>query len=121
MYFTSYLAGTPPEETAWGLGVGVIEELMLNAGLLLVVPGLFLYGVAMGLLDRVCGSVPALVVPSRLAAVWICGYNLPAILGLFGVMALIGVALHLAFVRRVAPESDEAPAAGAVPVVSPAP
>lgn len=120
-YFTGYLAGTPPEETGWALGVGVIEELLLNAGLLLVVPGLFLYGVAMGLLDRACGPVPALVVPSRLAAVWLCGYNLPAVLGLFGVMALVGVALHLAFARRLAPQPAEAPMAGAVPVVSPAP
>lgn len=101
-YFTGYLAGTPPEETNWSLGVGVIEELILNLGLLAVVPGLLLYGLGMGLLDRLSWRVPALVVPTRLAAVWLCGYNLPALLNLFGVMVLIGLALHLAFVQRPA-------------------
>ena len=98
-YYTGYVAGTDPEETYWGLGVGMIEELLLNVGILLVVPGLLLYGVLMGCLDRLSYHVPTLQVPTRLAALWLCGYNLPSILLTFGMMALVGVALHLLFIR----------------------
>ncbi len=96
-YFTGYIANTDPEETTWVLGVGVIEELIINAGLLLVIPGLFVYGLAMGLLDKASARTAALAVPSRLAAVWLCGYNLPAILLLFGTMSLVGLLLHKLF------------------------
>ncbi len=99
-YYTAYVAGTEPEETYWGLGIGMIEELMLNAGILLVVPGLIVYGLAMGILDRWQLRVPTLAVPSRLAALWLCGYNLPAILLTFGMMALVGMGLHYVFVRK---------------------
>jgi hypothetical protein len=99
-YFTSYMSGDYFEDTNWALGIGVIEELILNGGVLLVIPGLLLYGVAMGLLDKVSWRVPSLVVPTRLAAIWLCGYNLPALLMLFGVMALVGASLHHLFVHN---------------------
>jgi hypothetical protein len=98
-FYTGYVAGTDPEETDWGLGIGMIEELMLNGGVLLVLPGLLVYGVAMGFLDRLSFRVSTLVVPTRLAALWLCGYDFPAVLLTFGMMALVGVALQLVFVR----------------------
>ncbi|MDQ6740621.1 MAG: hypothetical protein M3021_09735 [Actinomycetota bacterium] len=102
-YFTGYVIGANPEDVGtWGFGVGVIEEVLVNAGIVLVIPGLLVYGMAMGLLDRASLRISSLVVPTRLAAIWLCGYNLPAILLLFGMMAVVGVGLHLVFGERYA-------------------
>lgn len=96
-YLTGHLAGSDPDETFWEFGVGAIEELTLNVGWLLALPGLLLYGMALGWINTLSQRMPSLVVPSRLAAVWLCGYNLPSLLLLFGAMSLVGVALHRLF------------------------
>lgn len=96
-YFTSYIAGTTVEETSWGFGLGVIEEISLNAGTLFIIPGLIFYGFVMGRLDLFSKKNPSSVVPSRLGALWLCGYHLPAILLLFGSMMLTCRLLSLVF------------------------
>jgi hypothetical protein len=78
--YTSAITSTPPSVMNWGLGVGVIEEIILNFGLLAVLPGLFFCGVAVSLADRLAEAVPASGVGLRLAAIWVCGYHLPALL-----------------------------------------
>jgi hypothetical protein len=99
-YFTAYVVGTATETTDWGVGVGAIEEILLNAGLLLFVPMMLAYGLIMGFLDRLSGRVPSLVVPTRLGAVWLCGYNLSALLLLFGTMFIVVLTLHSLLVGR---------------------
>jgi hypothetical protein len=105
-YFTGYVVGMAAETTDWGFGVGAIEEILLNGGLLLFVPMMLLYGVVMGMLDRLSARVPALVVPTRLGAVWLCGYNLSALILLFGTMFFVVLALHGLLVTRRTPAAD---------------
>jgi hypothetical protein len=99
-YFTAYVVGLAAETTDWGFGVGAIEEILLNGGLLLFVPLMLVYGLIMGILDRLSGRVPSLVVPTRLGAVWLCGYNLSALMLLFGTMFIVVLALHSMLVAR---------------------
>jgi len=86
---TADLVGSTSVDTDWGIGVGAVEEIVINGGLLAAVPGLFLYGFAMGWMDRVGGRRPTLSMPTRLASLWCCGYNLPALLLIFGVMSAV--------------------------------
>jgi hypothetical protein len=99
-YFTGYVVGTAAETTDWGFGVGAIEEILLNGGFLLFVPMMILYGFVMGFLDRLSRQVPSLVVPTRLGAVWVCGYNLSALMLLFGTMFMVALTLHSLLVAR---------------------
>lgn len=99
-HFTSVVDKTPVEETKWGFGVGVIEELVLNIGVLLAIPFLFIYGMAMGLIDKLSLRVPSLLVPSRLGAIWLCGYESSVLLFTFGTMTLVAVSLHLLFTQK---------------------
>jgi hypothetical protein len=97
-YFTSDIVGTSVENTNWGFGIGVVEEALLNIGLWLSLPLLMIYGFCFYLMDILSNKFNSLVVPTRLAALWICGYNLPAILLLFGAMAITCLLLHHLFV-----------------------
>jgi hypothetical protein len=97
---TAEIARTPVEDTFWNFGVGVIEEVMLNFGFLLSVPCLIIYGMGMGLLDKISSRISSLLIPTRLAAIWICGYDLAALVLTFGTMALVAVGMHTIFVRK---------------------
>jgi len=88
-YFTSAVSGATIEETNWGLGMGIAEEVCLNTGIALAPLGFVLYGIAIGFTDRIARAVPSLVVPTRLAGLWSCGYNLPAVLLAFGTMGMV--------------------------------
>lgn len=99
-YFTSHIVRTPVDDTNWGFGVGVIEEILLNAGWLWCIPGLILYGLCMGQLDKLSTVMPSLVVPSRLAATWLCGYDMPSLLITFGTMIVICWIFHHIFVEQ---------------------
>jgi hypothetical protein len=114
-YFTGYIVGMATETTDWGFGVGAIEEILLNGGLLLFVPMMLLYGCIMGVLDRFSRQVPSLIVPTRLGAVWLCGYNLSALILLFGTMFMVALALHQTLVGRGGPVAS-APLARLQPV-----
>ncbi len=104
--FTGYVVGMAADTTDWGFGVGAIEEILLNGGLLLFIPMMLVYGFAMGLFDRLSRRVPSLMVPTRLGAVWVCGYNLSALMLLFGTMFLVVLALHSTLVTRDSAGAD---------------
>jgi hypothetical protein len=97
-HFTGDIVGTSVERTNWGFGIGLLEETLLNAGFLFCLPLLLLYGFCFYQMDRLSNQFSSLIVPSRLAALWICGYNLPAIILLFGTMAFICWLLHCIFI-----------------------
>ncbi len=99
-YFTSYLVGSDVLEIDWGFGFGLVEELALNMGLLSVIPGLIMWGILMGLLDKLSSRIPAITVPSKLAGVWLIGYHLAAILLVFGSMAIIAIILQILFTDK---------------------
>lgn len=98
--FTAKMDSSKVEETTWNLGIGAIDELVLNFGWLLALPGVFTYGACFAMLDRISMSCPALKVAVLLSAVWLMGYNLPALLNTFGAIALFGGACQLAFTER---------------------
>ncbi len=98
--FTTHIVGGRPEEITWGFGLGLTEELMLNFGWMVCLPGLLLWGAALGWMDRFARRIPALSIPSSLAAVWSSGYHIPALLLTFGAMAGVSIALHVVFARR---------------------
>jgi hypothetical protein len=98
--FTSVVDKTPVEETLWAFGVGAIEELLLSIGVVLCLPCLLIYGMGMGLLDNLSSKVPSLLIPSRLAAIWLCGYESSTVMLTFGTMAIINFILHNLFVGR---------------------
>jgi hypothetical protein len=90
-YFTGAVVNEDPARLDWGFGIGFVEEIVLNAGILAVFPGMLLYGFALGKLDRLSNRWSVLVPSTRLAAFWMAGYHLPALLLTFAPMA--GVAL----------------------------
>ncbi len=96
-YFTGSLIHADPGDLEWGLGVGAIEEIMLNAGILWVVPGLLIYGALMGAFNILSARVPSLVIPTRLAPLWMCGYSLPTLMLLFAVMGGVCWICHILF------------------------
>lgn len=100
-YFTSDVIGARVEATDWGFGVGAIEELLLNIGFLGCIFGLIGYGMCMGLLDRLSSRIPSLIVPTRLSATWLCGYDLAALTLTFGTMAIVGLFLHYLFGQKL--------------------
>jgi hypothetical protein len=98
--FTAIVDKTRVEDTKWGFGVGVIEELLLNIGLVLSIPCLFVYGMIMGMIDKASLRVPSLLIPTRLGAIWLCGYESSVLLFIFGTMALVALMLHMLFVQK---------------------
>jgi hypothetical protein len=98
--FTSDVDKTPVEDTFWAFGVGTIEELLLSIGILMCIPCLYIYGMGMGLLDKLSLRVPSVLIPSRLAAIWLCGYESSTIMLTFGTMAIVNIILHNLFVGR---------------------
>lgn len=100
IYFTAHETGTQPELLNWAFGLGYFEELMLNGGLLFVIPGLFIYGMAMGLIDRLSWRIPSLLIPGRLLVVWLGGYDLAPSFVIFGTMGIVGFGLHRLFVAE---------------------
>jgi hypothetical protein len=107
--FTSYLAYSSTGPTEWVLGMGAIEEAILNAGWVMVPPILVLYGFGMGWLDRLSSRAPSLIVPIRLAALWSSAHHLPAILLLFGVMGGVTWSLGWCFSEPAPPAAPSPP------------
>jgi hypothetical protein len=95
--YTAYVDNTVPGETNWGLGISAIDELLLNFGILLVPFGLAFYGYAIGFADKLSQRDPTLVAPTRLATVFILAYHLPAIILVYGSMALTAIVLRRLF------------------------
>lgn len=100
-YLTAQITNETPDALDWGFGGGAIDELILNFGILFVFPGLVLYGIGFGLLDRLAHRFPVFGISSRLSAVWLLGYDLPALITLFGVIGVIGSLCQWIFTRRL--------------------
>jgi len=97
--FTAAEDNNTVEGTDWGFGISAIDELLLNFGKVLSIPGLALYGILLSLLDRLGTKIPTCAVPVRFCGIWLMGYQLPALLMLFGGMILVAVALSFLFAR----------------------
>jgi hypothetical protein len=99
-HFTSFVDKTLVEDTNWCFAIGAIEEILLNIGFLLSMPCLFIYGMVMGVLDKGSARIPSLLVPSRLAGIWLCGYDLCGLLHYFVAMVAVSLVMHLLFVQK---------------------
>lgn len=99
-YFTAFANGEETEYIAWGLGLGFIEEIILNFGFLAVVPGVILYGIGLGLLQRISRVFNGAVIGTHLSAIWMCGYVLSAVVLYFGSMTVFAILLESFFARR---------------------
>jgi hypothetical protein len=91
--FTAAVVNELAETVNWRFGVGIVEELMLNFGTLLVPVGLALFGMALSYGSRAARYVPVLRVPLCLAALWSFGYDSASLILLFGIMAAVCVVL----------------------------
>jgi hypothetical protein len=77
----------------WRFGVGVVEETMLNFGIIAVPVGLAVFGMALALGARAARRVPVLHLPLCLGALWSFGYDSASLLLTFGTMAAACLAL----------------------------
>ena len=102
-YFTARIMTMDPDTVNWGFGLGMLEEASLNFGTAFLLPSIFIYGIFLGLLDRAVARFPALLIPVSLAALWSCGYHLPALEISFGVMGIICWSMHKVFADRLSP------------------
>ncbi len=100
-YFTAFANGEDTEYLAWGLGLGFLEEITLNFGYLAIVPGVILYGMGLGLLQRLCQAYDGAVVGVHLSAIWMSGYVLPSVVLYFGSMTVFAMLLESCVSRRV--------------------
>jgi hypothetical protein len=98
--FTALIDRTPVADTLWAFALGMMEEMLLNIGYLFTIPCLVIFGMAMGMIDRVAYRIPSVLIPSRLAAIWMSGYESSALLLMFGTMAIVAFTLHLVFVKK---------------------
>ncbi len=103
--FTDAVEG-PQRKGRWGFGVGMVEEAVLNVGWAVAVLPVAAIGFALGAAERLVTRRVALVIPVCGAAVWLCGYHLPAILMLFGSMFLVVLAADIVLFGR---QRDPAP------------
>jgi hypothetical protein len=108
-YYTGSVIGDDPKKLSWGFGIGFIEEIAINAGILAVIPGVLFYGFALGKLDRISRRWHGLVPATRFAALWMAGYHLPALLLTFGVMAGVAWACSFCFTTRNTPAPASQP------------
>lgn len=105
-YFTAFANGEDAEYIAWGLGLGFLEEIILNFGFLAIIPGVIFYGMGLGLLQRLCRTFNSTVVGISLGAIWMSGYVLPSVVLYFGSMTTFAILLESCFTRR--PSIDSA-------------
>ena len=102
-YFTAAVMGTSPENTQWGLGIGMLEETLLNGGFFISPLLIIAYGSLFAYLARLETQCRALFIPNRLAALFLFGTHLPALLLMFATMACVGLILEHAFCHHSAP------------------
>lgn len=100
--FTAAVLNARVDSVDWGFGIGLVEESVLNVGLLGAPLLIVLYGAALRTLDRIgsTGAKPGIAVAVRLGALWCCGYHLPALLQTFGGAALLALFLNPLFAER---------------------
>lgn len=83
----------------WAYGVGMIEEAVINVGLGLAPIVLAGLGWALGALEGIVTRRSALIAPVSGGALWLCGYHLPAILLLFGLMFVVMLVIDVLLSR----------------------
>lgn len=98
-WFTAAALDSKDDEIGWSLGVGCIEELLLNFGWLGLVPGLLLIGAAFRLIDSLTVRVPVIGIMAVLAGIWFCGYNLGALVNVFGSIGIFGAGSQFLFAK----------------------
>lgn len=98
--YTAHQTNSNDYDISWGLGVGLIDELLLNFGWLLLVPGLIVYGFVFGALDRASIKYPCLSIVAILTGIYAVGYHLPASLQTFGPIAIVGIICQYLFTDR---------------------
>lgn len=96
-YFTGVAIGQDVEFLNWGLGVGFLEQICLNFGLMALLPGVIVYGMGLGLLDLLRRRMPGTLAGVCLGAVWISGYDAGAVILYFGSMVIFATLLELVF------------------------
>lgn len=99
MHFTGYMVNKRADWLNWGFGIGMVEELMLNAGTRYCLLGVFAYGLIIGLLWRLESTWPTVSLPIRLGPFFICGYHLPSLILNFGTMCVVCTQLTWLFVE----------------------
>lgn len=110
-YFTGLASGQDTEFLSWGLGVGFLEQIALNFGLNWLVPGVLLYGMLLGALDKLRAHFPGTLVGVCLGAVWMSGYDASSVILYFGSMVGLAILLELIVGATAQPalvEPDEA-------------
>jgi len=98
-YFTGLAVGEDIEFLRWGLGVGFLEQISLNFGILALAPGVLLYGMLLGLLDNLRQRMPGTLVGVCLGAVWMSGYDASAVVLYHGSMVIFAILLESVFSR----------------------
>lgn len=111
--FTGQIMQQSPQSLSWGFGISAISEAILNFGILAAPLVLIAYGAAIGWLTRQASRWGSLEIPLCLAALWMFGYHLSALLLNFGAMALVGLLCERVFTARTA-EAGNAIDAGKV-------
>ena len=100
IWYTGDVLGIRPDSLTWGFGIGMVEESVLNFGLAMAPIALCCYGAALRLLERLSIKYRTTFIPSALAAIWLCGYHLPAIFMLFGGMIAVCIFFEHLFADR---------------------
>ena len=95
--FTALIMGEQSNSLTWGFAVGMVEELVLNAGLWPCLGGLVVWGMIVGMLDRLADSIRAMRVPLSIGCLFLCGYDSSALLLMYGLMAIMGALLEFCF------------------------
>jgi hypothetical protein len=96
-HFTGFVTGSAAEDMTWGLGLGAIEELILNFGIVAALPGLLCWGALLSFLDSYSARTTSLYIPLRLTGLWLCATHLPALILMFGFMVAFNLAFHFFF------------------------
>ncbi len=100
-FFTARVTNADPTDMTWGFGISAIDEILLNFGILFLPLGLLAFGWAIRKADSLSEKLPALLIPTRMSAVFLMGYHLPALLQDFGAMAIVGMILGKLFAKAV--------------------
>ena len=87
--FTAAIVNQPAELVNWRFGVGVVEEGLLNGGVLFVPIVLAAFGALLALATRLSRRLVSLQVPLCLAAIWSFGYDSASLLLMFGTMTAV--------------------------------
>ncbi len=96
-YFTGMTAGQEVEFLNWSLGVGFLEQISLNFGILALAPGILLYGMLLGIADTIRRLHPGALPGICLGAVWMSGYDAASVMLYFGSMVLFANLLEMVF------------------------